>query len=358
MTGGCLRQEPFATLMLNGVQCIRCNLPDDFGEVPFAEAEVSDALKEVLVAGGLVLQTVLLSPNVVPKENIKWRGELMVDEVSCIDLGCIRTRRESSSVAEPLPAFPEKLLFRLTCEVIDPTRRITTTSENHLIQKIKEILEDDDVNPRRGALPSRIVEEKAKEHPAYNKVIGVVEPTWAEFIKRHKTIFNVFQYSEQEIKDRKMGAIGMIDEMRIVLRPQERIQLSEQEIKDRKMGAIGMIDEMRIVLRPQERIQLSEQETEVETRLTEYLKELLKGGDLEYHEILIQISCDPEFVFYLAPSFSLLMRFLNRHRDIFSWTTDPGCPTRVSMATPTNQKAPRPRKIKTKPSERPLRSFA
>eukprot|EP01059_Diplonema_ambulator_P007783 TRINITY_DN17276_c0_g1_i2.p1 TRINITY_DN17276_c0_g1~~TRINITY_DN17276_c0_g1_i2.p1 ORF type:complete len:328 (+),score=51.12 TRINITY_DN17276_c0_g1_i2:41-1024(+) len=327
MTGGCLRQEPFATLMLNGVQCIRCNLPDDFGEVPFAEAEVSDALKEVLVAGGLVLQTVLLSPNVVPKENIKWRGELMVDEVSCIDLGCIRTRRESSSVAEPLPAFPEKLLFRLTCEVIDPTRRITTTSENHLIQKIKEILEDDDVNPRRGALPSRIVEEKAKEHPAYNKVIGVVEPTWAEFIKRHKTIFNVFQYSEQEIKDRKMGAIGMIDEMRIVLRPQERIQLSEQE-------------------------------TEVETRLTEYLKELLKGGDLEYHEILIQISCDPEFVFYLAPSFSLLMRFLNRHRDIFSWTTDPGCPTRVSMATPTNQKAPRPRKIKTKPSERPLRSFA
>ena len=311
------QQRPFATVMLNGCQIITCPLPDE--GTTTTEADITGELMEVLCETGMQLVTTILSPNIIPKDNTLWRGTLLLDGTHCIELGSVVTRRQNVVRSEYLPTCPMSVQFSMHNEKIDPTMRTTTDSEEQLITLVKKILEDPELNPRRGALPSRSVESKAKEHSVYFDVIGNTESDWVTFIRRHNQIFNLFQYSEQEIRDRQMEGVNLIDELRIVLLSTERVQLSEQE-------------------------------DEVDEELVEFLKELLSERDMSYHEVLAAISEKEKFVFTLAPAFSLLMRFLNRHRDLFCWTTDPAAPTRVSLADPSvsreRKKARKPRNQK------------
>eukprot|EP01063_Lacrimia_lanifica_P027079 TRINITY_DN374_c1_g2_i1.p1 TRINITY_DN374_c1_g2~~TRINITY_DN374_c1_g2_i1.p1 ORF type:complete len:548 (+),score=193.75 TRINITY_DN374_c1_g2_i1:59-1645(+) len=306
------QQRPFATVMLNAVQILRCTLPSEMGEKASVSGDVSEELRAELEASGMTLNSILMSPNVVPKDNIQWKGTLLINDAYETDLGCIFTRRQTESACEYLADYPTHLTFTVECVKIDPSIRVTTAAEKALIQRVKHILEDDSINPRHGALPSCVVEERAKETNEYHEVVGPIEPSWVDFIQRHKNVFNVFQYSDQEIRDRGMEDINNISGLRIVLRPCERVQ--SQATAD-------------------------EADAEVERKLKAHLEKLLAEGDLEYTEVLTSVSENPEFVYYLAPSFSLLMRFLNRNRDLFSWTTDPGQPTKVSLADDSNRKS-------------------
>ena len=94
------QQRPFATVMLNGVQILRCALPEDIGKKVSVSGEVAADLKAALEATGMQLECMMLSPNVVPKENIQWKGLLLIDDVYEVSLGCLFTRRQTKKANE------------------------------------------------------------------------------------------------------------------------------------------------------------------------------------------------------------------------------------------------------------------
>eukprot|EP01063_Lacrimia_lanifica_P016856 TRINITY_DN2344_c0_g1_i1.p2 TRINITY_DN2344_c0_g1~~TRINITY_DN2344_c0_g1_i1.p2 ORF type:complete len:481 (+),score=107.08 TRINITY_DN2344_c0_g1_i1:2115-3557(+) len=323
------QQLPFATVMFNAAQTLRCTLPTTLGETMTVTGAVSEDLLAELEECGMRLHCILMSPNLVPQDNKQWKGSIRIDDGHDTTLGCLYTRRQTETACNYAGDHPTRLTFTVECIQIDPSIRATTAAEHALVDVVKSILEDDTINPRHGALPLCVVETKAQSFDAYHAVVGPVEPTWEGFVRRQNSVFSVFRYSAQEIRDRGMAEIDNIGDLRILLRQGERMQ-PQATSGDSADG-----------------------DAEVEARLKAYLQELLEDGDMESNEVLRRVAGVPEFLFHLAPSFSLLMRFLNRHRDLFSWTTDPGQPTKVSLANDSNRKPlTRPSKKRAKKSSR------
>ena len=312
-------QYPFATLMLNGVQLVRCNIPVEESSKQTTSATASMELRQVL-ASGASLECVLLSPNVSAQPNIAWAGSLIVDDVYEVDIGSFTSKRQAARTTyDWLANPPHTLVLTIACQRIDPLLPVVNEAEQRLVNLVKTVLEDDEVNPRRGSLPSRLVGEKTEEadKELYDKVIGEAHPNWNSFITSHESVFNVFQYGEQEIVNRGMEGIGMIGELRMVLRQKERSRLSAEE-------------------------------QAIEEQLTAFLKNLLAEQDLTTDEILQKIATQDELIQYVSPAFSVLMRALNKHRDSFTWTTDPGKPTVISVIGPDAPSHPRLERPKNK----------
>eukprot|EP00754_Rhynchopus_humris_P022133 Rhum_TRINITY_DN14773_c33_g1::Rhum_TRINITY_DN14773_c33_g1_i1::g.117405::m.117405 len=306
---GAVQQSPFATVMLNGAQVIRCKLPTDASKESVT-VEATNELKQMLAANAMHLQCVLLSPNLTPVENVEWTGVLLIDDVIELNLGAVRTVRQSVASGDWLASFPSTLTLSLQRNKIDPTLHEISPAESDLIQLVKGLLEDDVLNPRRGSLPTRVVSAGAQKADCelYHRVVGPIHPDWDAFIASNDGVFNAFQYGEQEIVNRGMRDIGMIGETRVVLRPKERSRLAVAELSDGE---------------------------DVEERLRAFVVALLEEeGDMESTEVLARVANDPSLLHYVSPAFSVLMRTLNKHRGCFTWTTDPGKPTIISIIDP------------------------
>eukprot|EP01062_Namystynia_karyoxenos_P071492 TRINITY_DN6702_c1_g1_i1.p1 TRINITY_DN6702_c1_g1~~TRINITY_DN6702_c1_g1_i1.p1 ORF type:complete len:444 (+),score=137.16 TRINITY_DN6702_c1_g1_i1:88-1419(+) len=296
-------QHPFACVMINGSQLIRCRLPAA-GEESSETAAATTQHPASSAGDGVHIDVAFLSPNLVPQANVHWHGILVVDGTREIDLGRIRSRRQHERRTEVLSEAPQRYELRVRAEQIDPSIRIVSAEERELIAAVKGILEDPQLNPRHGSMSSSQVRERAEAVPVYKKVIKG-DVTWGAFIASHPEIFTVFQYGEHEIKERRLLPFVSPEESRIVLKPEERLYNGAEDAADG--------------------------ETSVEQELRDFLISLLSERDYEQRELLNCIAEHRDLTFYLAPTFSLLMRFLNRHRATFQWTTDPGQPTRISL---------------------------
>eukprot|EP01065_Artemidia_motanka_P047065 TRINITY_DN7280_c0_g1_i1.p1 TRINITY_DN7280_c0_g1~~TRINITY_DN7280_c0_g1_i1.p1 ORF type:complete len:328 (+),score=83.47 TRINITY_DN7280_c0_g1_i1:56-1039(+) len=301
---------PFASVVVNGRQIITVTLPTIVGQITHASAP---AVVEVLDAellrgggfgggGGFVLDLIFLSPNITPQRNVRVRGELVVDKQH-IRLGSIRTRREHVRTTRIVRGAPQQdFKVRLRAELIDRQQAPVTVEEQALVRELHRILEDPSFNPRHGGVCSeRLRQELMRKCRLYPLVIqprgSAGLRTWAEFLKRHKDRFRVFQYSKKELKNR--GLLGEIEPNKDRVTIQSDARHHSPHEKDEG--------------------------------LKEFLVRILSDADMRHLDVLKALTQNRQLSHCLSPAFTQLMRVLERNKSTFSWTTHPGEPTRIRL---------------------------
>jgi hypothetical protein len=240
------------------------------------------------------LRVLLYSPNLVNDDypSFAWDVDLEMDGQTFF-IGTVRRRCEVIEKRFVLPATPRTVQMRLHRLRLAPIR----SSESELLaQHTLELLQDPTFNPRGGSVPLQLIaEETYKRSPnEYKAVVGREHlGSFRAFIGAHTTRFSIFHYHESEIESRKISNVTPYDE-RVAIRKGVRESLPP--------------------LMP-----FGNNEAEVVSLLQEALREC----DSHVHVLMRQLSKYEVFRVSMAPGFSSLMHWLQRHRDLFCWSTDP-----------------------------------
>lgn len=165
---------------------------------------------------------------------------------------------------------------------------ITSRAEEMVVKGVLEILVDEAINPRQGSLPSETVKALIRRRfPLRFDSVLSKHDGWDNFLAKHCMHFTTFRYSENELKSR--GLLGQIssEEVRIVRNTANRLKLTFPNHSEVVAGKLTL-----------------------STAGAECFS-LLHSPQLKTN---LQKSC---------ASFSLMMRFLQKHNQTFRWSTDP-----------------------------------
>ena len=292
-------KHPFACVLINGCLAVRCPIPPENGQMSKDfELDDMDPPQEVVRGGDrcFTFNFRYSSPNLVPRSNMEWHGMLILEDGMHIDLGCIETRCQSTYAEITLPYKPLKATMFISEVPQNPRAGKVAADEELLLEHVKNMMEDDKVNPRHGSLPLSLVQSLAMRSEYYAEVMKRYDG-FLGFVQSLKQDFTTFNYSRDEIQGRDMQDYVCPGECRVVLRTGRRVHfVSEGE----------------------------------EDALVDFLKELLKDSDCTSEYILLKIH-EAGLGFSISPSFSQLMRFLTRNKNLFSWSTDPSQVTMVTL---------------------------
>eukprot|EP01062_Namystynia_karyoxenos_P056086 TRINITY_DN47040_c0_g1_i1.p1 TRINITY_DN47040_c0_g1~~TRINITY_DN47040_c0_g1_i1.p1 ORF type:complete len:622 (+),score=261.27 TRINITY_DN47040_c0_g1_i1:87-1952(+) len=307
-------QQHFCVAVLNGQALLRCAVPrPSEGEGTVASTS-TDLEGNVAIFGepeGAFLQIMFYSPNFPAKPDYSVHGTLeFIGEDGKVNasvyLGVLDDSKQVEKKQRTVAQRPAAV--RLEIHRISPLG--PNPNEAQLIEEITAVLENPKLNPQRGSLPSVLVQHRAKESPLYDKVVGRrFGNSWHAFMKANQETFNLFHYSQKEIQDRKLAPYCKFNEARIVLRKHE--QAHDWRSADEHAA---------------------QKHADAEEGLKQHLMALLEQRDYDQRELLETLNGNVHFNHFLSPTFSILMRTLNRHKGTFIASTDPDQPTRVGLA--------------------------
>eukprot|EP01065_Artemidia_motanka_P001844 TRINITY_DN10861_c0_g6_i5.p1 TRINITY_DN10861_c0_g6~~TRINITY_DN10861_c0_g6_i5.p1 ORF type:complete len:663 (+),score=224.54 TRINITY_DN10861_c0_g6_i5:163-1989(+) len=306
-------QQHFCVAVLNGHALLQCPVarPADQSQQTSA---TSGAVEDLAIIGepqGLFLQIMFYSPNYPQKCDYAVHGtlELLNDQgqmEASIYLGVLEDGRTVEKKQRTVARHPRR--FRLVVQRIPPLG--PNPNEAQLIEEITAVLENPKLNPGRGSLPSVMVQHRAKESPLYEKVVGRrFGSSWHAFMKANQETFSLFHYSQKEIQERKLSPFCKFNEARVVLRKHE--QGHDWRAADERAA---------------------QDHAAAEEGLKQHLISLLEKRDYDQRELLEVLNGNAFFNHFLSPTFSILMRTLNRHKGTFITSSDEDLPTRVGLA--------------------------
>ncbi|KAJ9462829.1 hypothetical protein DIPPA_20570 [Diplonema papillatum] len=305
------------TVLLNGIQLIKCPLPEAGGTIAVtAEAEDVNVSEE---RGGLGLDILFMASKAAPTHPHKrsegeWRATLHA--VQCADpprevkvnLGTVKAPGQNAHVGCYLNAQPSHYTVTISHVVANPNA--ASPQEEQLVNEVRTVLLNPRLNRDGGSLSSVLLNNKAKESVLYDKVVGKnYNNSWLDFVKKHSNAFEVFYYSEALIKEQGLGPHIKKCDARIYLKGKKRDEIYE-------------IDRERCHAQKRS-----------EDEFKKFLVKALGKGEVSQVDLLAKLRDCKGFTESLQPTFSLLMRFLARHSGTFVWMSDPDQPTRIGLAS-------------------------
>jgi hypothetical protein len=309
----------FAVAIVNDATILRCELS------PGAEATVTDPVRlntsapRVLGAsreseaapGGIAslpptfLRVLLYSPNLVSDEypSFAWDADLDVDGTTFY-IGSIRRRCDvvEKRFLLPGPQPPRQVQLRLHRLRFGQVR---SADSEALAQMTLDVMQDQKFNPRGGSLPLQaLAEEMHKRHPReFRAVVGTEHlGSFRAFLSAHQSRFSIFHYQESEIKSRNMPNVTPYDE-RVAIR---------KGVRDSMPPLMAFVTN--------------------EAEVIQILKDALKDSDSSVHMLMRRLSKHEVFRVGMAAGFSVLMHWLQRHRELFCWSTDPQAVCMIGLA--------------------------
>ena len=296
----------FASAFLNGVQLIRCSLPErDGAESVFVVADDMDVTGEL---GGLGLDILFVSThNPCKGYEFHARMECVIPpatEPHSLDLGFVRSQQESSHFGHYLSAQPT--FFKLVVTHTPIERGRFPPAEKELIKQVLAVMENPNIHKSTGSIGSIVLNNKAKESVLYERVVGKgYGGSWQDFVKAHPEVLHLFHYSEAEIAEHDLSPQIKRSDGRICYQGCDKAEILRVDI------------------------QRCLKQREDEEKLKQSLQGILANGALSQRELLARLQDVEGFTEALFPSYSLLMRFLAFHTEHFVWTAGPDQPTRI-----------------------------
>lgn len=270
---------PFISVVVNGTVTHTCNLGETltlFAEGPavhllLSTANSSDVTVEVHF--GTAAKTVCLAS----------RGKSK----------CIRKSIRGRTEITVVPQRPQKLV---------------SADEEIVKQQLLQALEDDAVNPRNGAVPSETLKAIVRRVDE-ERFLTVMEEcgSWEQFLAKHKSSFTTFQYSESELRSRKLLNRVSPDELRVVKNYNPKVKSIPKHVKSEVLSA--GVEQLRSFITQQQGVCAFD------------LLRVCDSAEAKSKTIGRQ----------MCASFSILMRFLQKHKTTFRWTTDPTKRTTVGI---------------------------
>ena len=241
------------------------------------------------------IRTLLYSPNLVADDypHFAWDCDLEVDGQSYY-IGCIKNRCQVTDRRFVLPHGARRVQLKLSRLRLAPVK---SPESEALAQRLCELFQDPAFNPRNGSLALQMISEEAnRRYPnEYRKVVGGEHlGSFRAFIVAHDESFSIFHYRNKEITNRRLNNVTAHDE-RVAIR---------KEVRDSSppMLPSGHENEQKII---------------------DLLTSELKDKDSSVHVLLRKLSGHDVFRIGMSAAFSTLMHWLQKHREVFCWSTDP-----------------------------------
>ena len=286
---------PFVAAVINDNVVLRCALTA--GGVVLT-SEVAELKRPERVPEGTtsqMLRCMIYSPNLCVEDfpTYSWDANVEVDGVSQ-HVGVIERRCDVQHMQWMVPVNARRIQLRL-----HRLRQVTVRSKGSdlLADKVVGLLRDEHFNPRFASLPLQVVAEEAQRRfPTEYRTIGQDHcGSFRQFLINHDTAFALFHFTDKEIVSRKLGANVTTQDERVAL----------------KKGAKENYPPMLCPGHQNEAIVLG------------LLKDTLRESDSHVHRLLRTLSRHEVFRVSMSAAFSSLMHWLQRHKSIFKWTTDP-----------------------------------
>ena len=241
------------------------------------------------------LRCMLYSPNLSVDDlpGFAWDADIEVDSVTHF-VGTVETRCEVIHMKWTVPITARRVQLKL-----HRLRKAAVRSKESdaLAQKVVAMFQDPKFNPRSGSMPLQVVsEEVQRRFPAdFRRVVGGEHcGSFRAFILSHEVSFAIFHYRDKEIANRNLSPSSVQD---------ERVAI-KKEVRDTSPPMLPPGH-------PHEKI------------IIQLLQDALKERDSHVHRLLRQLSSNDIFRVGMSAAFSSLMHWLQRHRNVFRWSTDP-----------------------------------
>lgn len=280
-----------AYALVNGMQLLKCVLPTASEGMCTVEANAQSNLGVMKDHGRFEVSCLFYAETNTPERS--YVGELIIDG-EVVYLGQLPggegTSQQSMIVTRYVNEYPRVLQLRL--------RYAERLSYEHpdealLLQELEQLLSDGTLFPPQGSAPHTNVHNRLKDLELYNRVVTQhYNGKWTAFLANH---------GDQVIMHKEPGA-----ELHLVLSP----NASAYKDVDQKAEDLRVAQEHEIV---------------------EYMIRVLSESDLEYRDLLERMGQLPAFTSQLAPSMTMLNRFLQANRDVFWVKKDPEHTTRVGL---------------------------
>lgn len=284
----------FVVAVINDNILLRCLLSQGAAMVT---SEVAELRRAEVPAGSQTqtLRVMVYSPNLCQDDypQFAWDADIEVDGVTHF-VGTIEKRCDVIHVNWTIPITARRVQLRL-----HRLRQATVRSResDNLAQKVVSLFQDPSYNPRSGSLPLQtLAEEVQKRFPAeFRKVIGGEHcGSFRAFVVAHDESFAIFCYRDKEIAERRLPNVSARD---------ERVAI-KKEVRDTSPPMLPPGH-------PNEKI------------IIDLLRTALAKQDSSVHRLIRQLSSNDVFRIGMSAAFSSLMHWLQRHRDLFRWSTDP-----------------------------------
>eukprot|EP01065_Artemidia_motanka_P051220 TRINITY_DN8965_c0_g1_i5.p1 TRINITY_DN8965_c0_g1~~TRINITY_DN8965_c0_g1_i5.p1 ORF type:complete len:570 (+),score=197.67 TRINITY_DN8965_c0_g1_i5:99-1712(+) len=289
------------TMVVNGLQTVSCDASQrEAGVCREGSVALSDRCVRVMptCAGRTQVHLVVSAQNVLlPRDSaLRCRAHLTPAGGGArhtVSFSDVDHRMVSRCVVEQLPFVPAHAAL----EVEYRASASKGDAEHKVVDILREVIADEQINPRGGSIPASLADEvlQSRAPQLYEAVVqrgGGMEA----FLGRHEDVFTYFRFSDRALKKKTVSP-----EPRIVLKPGQRERCANLPVAPAEM------------------------------RLHDYLLQILGREDIDKRDLLDLLSNDTGFATFLSPTLSILMRFLSRHKDVFVWSMDPDKPTVVGL---------------------------
>jgi hypothetical protein len=248
------------------------------------------------------LRVILYSPNVVADDypQYSWDATLEVDGVDCY-IGAVQKR--CVIIQKQLDKCPNPRAVRLRLNRVR-LGTVRSCDSELLAARIVALMQDYRFNPRSGSLKLQAVADEAARRfrALHDGVIKEHLGSFRNFLMQHRESFSIFTYQPNEIRNRGLANVTEYDE-RVAIR------------KDVRESAPPMLPKGH----------------PVEGAMIALLQQKLQKKDSTISDLLHDCSEVAKFRVAMSAAFSSLMHWLQRHRDVFSWSTDPQAPCVISL---------------------------
>jgi len=293
---GIVRQEqsvrqPFVVCVISGCQLVQCPISMEDRSFHF---DLEDS-----IAQNTEHSLIVYSPNLLGERNNNYKISVTFDETS-LDLGELKEGGQclTHEVSLPRPAASISMTICPPTSVSD----MSDSLESSLVDTVVELLQSKKSNPRQGSLSLPHISELLRTVVPSERVDRLLdhkyEGDFSAFIKKQTGVFTWFCYTEKEIKTRNLNILHT---------------------------------EPRVVLKREARKRENVEPTGTEKILRDFLVDQLTHADLNLNEVMKIVGDAEQFTLQLSPLFSVLMKFLQRHRKTFQWTTNPDEATCISL---------------------------
>eukprot|EP00756_Hemistasia_phaeocysticola_P010683 Hpha_TRINITY_DN15035_c4_g3::TRINITY_DN15035_c4_g3_i2::g.123130::m.123130 len=321
------QKHPFATLVINGYQLLRCHFPSFHRETTSRSFPLhhssTEATKgpsagprpaaEATCKAGYRFRFVCYTHYSCPRAyNIRARvvmdgnvGEPSVE----IDLGVLRPKTEVISASHTLPFAPSNVRF--TLKKMNVNHGFSVDLENQFVDLVEKMALAEIETQGLGSLSAFHVQCRFEDTDMYKEIVSrKYNNSWYKFLLAHRDRFNVFSYTREEIAKSNLYPYAKFHEPRILIKGKEHVDFKQRDqvkAQERNVAERTLLDRIELILK----------------RSPE--------GWVNEHELLRYLQQDQSFLAFLSPMYSALMRFMRRHRDHFVWITQPFLPTRFAL---------------------------
>eukprot|EP01060_Flectonema_neradi_P006255 TRINITY_DN1418_c6_g1_i1.p1 TRINITY_DN1418_c6_g1~~TRINITY_DN1418_c6_g1_i1.p1 ORF type:complete len:358 (+),score=46.37 TRINITY_DN1418_c6_g1_i1:76-1074(+) len=300
-------EEPYVTVILNGLTIINCTLGGDLEE-PLSAVSLNGSRGASYFH---ILASTAFEIKGMYRVELEFLGP---DGTHEFPFGNLTEENSELCGAVCIPFNPTSV--RMSCRKLEPSEYSHSVDESRFTDDVVSLLRSG-LNSFGGSLASALLQNYAKHLYHYKSVVvKKYEGSWHQYLNNNKHVFNVFQKKEDEIAQQGLSPYIKPHEVRVVLVEQEDWMEVDQRIAEK--------------WRYHEKSLIS--------NLTDTFKDLTEGMD--QRAVMDCLEDNEHFLHFISPSFSTLYRFLVQHRDIFTWTKHEHLPLCVGLADPERQGEP------------------